>query len=214
LELIERHKGCVDINKIGRGGSTLLHHAVSASAKGRECGCCCCTEVADALLDIGADINSAADNGDTPLHHASSHGVKTLLSLLLDRGANVNAVNNQGYTPLMHLLGARRRPSTPASVSSILIQRNADLNIQNSNGNTALHIMMCSWTFRADAEIVTLLVDNDADIFARNKFGLTPADIACRYKRIEAGAFLRERMEEARVLRESLKNAMTAEDDC
>jgi ankyrin repeat protein len=134
------------------------------------------------------------------------------MTLLLDRGASVNAVNNRGRTPLFDLLAAY--VSTPAKVS-ILIQRSADLNIQDIDGDTALHYMMMFYVMvnvEGEIEIAKLLLDNGADIYALNEKGETPADVATRYKRTVVGAYLRERMEEHRVLQGTLKNAMTAED--
>ncbi|WP_281508854.1 ankyrin repeat domain-containing protein [Wolbachia endosymbiont (group B) of Pandemis cinnamomeana] len=57
-------------------------------------------EVAELLLDRGANVN-AVDNLDmTPLHFALKYNREELVRLLLDRGANVNAVDKKGRTPL------------------------------------------------------------------------------------------------------------------
>ena len=55
-------------------------------------------DVVHALLDLGADINLADDNGRTPL----SHGVEKieLVQLLVERGADINLSDKDGHTPL------------------------------------------------------------------------------------------------------------------
>jgi ankyrin repeat protein len=131
-----------------------------------------------------------------------SGGMKQCECIKLDRGANVNSVNNTGCTPLFYMV------SKPAGIS-ILIQRNADPNIQASDGDTALHCLMMD---TEDTEIVQHLLDNGADIFALNENGETPADVATRCENTVVAAYLVERMEGHRVLQGTQKNAMTAED--
>lgn len=55
-------------------------------------------EVVHALLDLGADINAADDNGKTPL----SYGVEKmeLVRLLVKRGADINLPDKDGHTAL------------------------------------------------------------------------------------------------------------------
>ena len=74
-------------------GSTPLH---CASWKGH-------VEVAEALLDAGADINDHNENshwGTTPLHAAAHGNQKKIVELLLARGADLKARNLNKRTPL------------------------------------------------------------------------------------------------------------------
>jgi uncharacterized protein len=52
------------------------------------------------LLDLGADVNAANDDGNTPLHGAASLGLDTVARFLIDKGADVNARNADGRTPV------------------------------------------------------------------------------------------------------------------
>ncbi|MFP3027769.1 MAG: ankyrin repeat domain-containing protein [Wolbachia sp.] len=57
-------------------------------------------EVAELLLNKGANVNAIERRKWTPLHTAVRYGHKEVAELLLDRGANVNAVDKTGRTPL------------------------------------------------------------------------------------------------------------------
>ena len=52
-----------------------------------------------ALLDAGANINSANLSGFTPLHHAGEFGSKEGATLLITNGANLTLRNKFGQTP-------------------------------------------------------------------------------------------------------------------
>ncbi|WP_245970163.1 ankyrin repeat domain-containing protein [Wolbachia endosymbiont of Bemisia tabaci] len=57
-------------------------------------------EVAELLLNKGANVNAVERRKWTPLHTAVKSGKVEVAELLLDRGANVNAVDKKGRTPL------------------------------------------------------------------------------------------------------------------
>jgi len=57
------------------------------------------TAMISALLDAGANINSANLPGFTPLHHAGEFGSKEAAILLITRGANLALRNRNGQTP-------------------------------------------------------------------------------------------------------------------
>jgi len=75
-------------------GWTALHHAAFKGQK----------EVAELLIDKGADVNAKDKNGGTPLHIASSRGQKEIAELLIASNAEVNAMilfgSYKGITPL------------------------------------------------------------------------------------------------------------------
>lgn len=62
-------------------------------------------EIAEILIQNGANRNAANGNGNTPLHIAAAErevfpGHLRLIDMLLRNGADVNAVNIDGVTPL------------------------------------------------------------------------------------------------------------------
>lgn len=73
-----------------RNGATALQFAASQRP-----------ELARLLLDAGAAVDAADNNGSTPLHRAVQGRQSALVRVLLDRGADVNAEELGGVTPLL-----------------------------------------------------------------------------------------------------------------
>ena len=57
-------------------------------------------EVAEFLLDNGADVNAQDKGGLIPLHNASSYGHLDIAALLIRHNTYVNAMDRWGFTPL------------------------------------------------------------------------------------------------------------------
>lgn len=70
--------------------STLLHLAAGYNN----------FEVAEFLLENGADVNAQDKGGLIPLHNASSYGHLDIAALLLKHNTVVNATDKWGFTPL------------------------------------------------------------------------------------------------------------------
>ena len=78
-----------DLSATDTWGNTPLHTR-SRSRRGH----------IEALLELGADVNSASASIGTPLHAAADSCDVQNARLLLDRGAGVDARNKEGLTPL------------------------------------------------------------------------------------------------------------------
>lgn len=57
-------------------------------------------EIANMLIDAGADVNALTDLKSTPLHNAARMGSVNIAKLLLDHGADSDARDNKNQTPL------------------------------------------------------------------------------------------------------------------
>ena len=135
------------VNKPARGGATpLMFAALYGNA----------SSVA-ALIQRGADVNAANDEGATALMWAVTDLEKT--KLLVEAGANVNAASADARTPLLIAAGIRGA----APVVRLLLDKGADIKARGPGliGETTALVQAA---FIGDEEIFTLLVDRGADV--------------------------------------------------
>lgn len=156
----------------------------------------------DAALKSGAGLNSPDNWGRTPLIVALQQGKAPVVEMLIDRGASVAATDAWGRTPL---LVATQLKNTAAI--RLLVEKRSDVNTANKNditplisaaqtGNQDAATMLLragaapdradnlGWTalmwatYRKDAVIVKLLLDNGADAAKVGRDKSTALEIA------------------------------------
>ncbi|XP_035824152.1 ankyrin-3 isoform X2 [Aplysia californica] len=89
-----------------------------------------CVEIAKLLIQYGADVNGVNTLRETPLMVART---RAMAVLLIDKGACVNYQSPfEGKTALMEAANSSNH------VVSVLIERKANVNLTDSEGNTAL----------------------------------------------------------------------------
>ena len=126
-------------------------------------------EIAELLLDYGANINARTTSGLTPLHEAVFSNHVDTVRFLLARGARVNFVS-AGETTLLH--GAVMKGYQEST--RLLLERGADVNARARSGRTPLH-----WAaLKGYATIVELLLGYGAEPSLRDELGRTPLDWA------------------------------------
>jgi len=174
-------------------GDSPLHVLISLNRK---------PEVVQTLLFFGnVDISARNVNGQTPLYLAVQESRIALIPLLLSREADIFAVDNSGVTPFDYamkvrgpVLDALITPQTAhqkdgagntilhlavknkgdAYVVGKILEQNADINVRNREGDTALHIA-ARMNLQETGEYI---LSNGANIFYANSAGESPLYIA------------------------------------
>lgn len=128
-------------------------------------------DVVKLLLTHGAKVNILGQNGDSPLTYAIENCDCQMVDTLLQNGANVNFKNSNHDIPL---IVAVDNPRENLEIVKILVQCGANLDAQDSYGNTALHLAVKN----EDLELVKYLVEKIPNYLIKNKQEMTVIDIA------------------------------------
>jgi ankyrin repeat protein len=89
------------------------------------------------LIQAGANVNLAMNDGATPAYVASQNGHTDVLALLLKNGADVNLAVNDGRTPA-HIASQ----SGYTDVLAILQEKGADVNASSSESEHEFHVAL------------------------------------------------------------------------
>jgi ankyrin repeat protein len=178
-------------------------------------------ELAKKLIERGAAVNApmtVPTMGDgyrtrlnrldaTPLLLAAKGAYPEMMELLLAHGADLRAKTAEGTTALMLAAGvaifnegddAGTEEETLRAVK-LLVDRGADVNEIDTNGETALH----GAAYRGHNAVVQLLADKGATLNVKNRIGWTPLTIADGVLYAE---FFKQHRDTAALLRQLLKD--------
>jgi uncharacterized protein len=139
------------------------------------------------LLQKGADVNAAQNDGMTALHWAAQRGDVEMAEMLIYAGARPDAVTRIGqYTPL-HVAAREGH----AGVARVLLDNGANVEAKTTNsGVTALHLAAAS----GNVDLMSLLLDHKADVNAREaEWNQTPLIFAASLNRVDAIKLLLKR---------------------
>ena len=169
-------------------------------------------EVAQFLIDNGADVNFSSGEIAPPLHYAAKWANSRAAKVLLANGAKVNAKNHEGKTALhvapglsQYLPVAYRLTVNVGALSyadlldsektervllaEALLKAGANVEAQNPAGWTPLH----SAAAQGDPQTALLLLKHRANVYAQSDHGETPLDVARRnYWALERNAYVLE----------------------
>lgn len=179
----------VDPNLANDDGLTALHQACIDE----------CDDIAELLVDYGANIDAEDRELWTPLHASAACGNASMVEYLVDHGANVVAINADGNLAvdlveddedLKNYLFKEmdKHGFDESKVDELVIlrekqmledikdaiEKKRDLEIQDMEGATALHIAAAN----AYEEVLEFLLENDADVDVEDKDGWKPIHAA------------------------------------
>ena len=157
-------------------------------------------DVAQVLLDAGADVNQASRYGWSPLLAATQNRNYKMATFLIERGADVNLANKGGWTPLYLATDNRNieggdYPTRMADMNDLefirlLLDRGANPNAQMIESSETRTVFTNQWLneegatafLRAsqsgDVELMRLLLEYEADPHIYTKLGVTPLAVA------------------------------------
>ncbi|XP_046857397.1 E3 ubiquitin-protein ligase MIB1-like isoform X2 [Xenia sp. Carnegie-2017] len=166
-------------------GDTPLHDAI---AKKRD-------DIVTLLLEGGADMTLSNNNGFNSLQHAALRGNPSAMKILLSKlpGAwIIDEKKDDGYSAL-HLAALNNH----VEVAELLIkQGKADINIQNINLQTPLHLAV----ERQHTQIVRLLVREKARLDVPDRDGDTALHEALRYHTLSQLRLLQDQPDVGKLL--------------
>ncbi|MDR0494446.1 MAG: ankyrin repeat domain-containing protein [Treponema sp.] len=138
-------------------------------------------ETVRALL-AGANVDLSARNvsGQTPLYLAVKENRVALIPLLLSAGSDIFAADNSGITPFDYAMRVKG-PVLDALITHETARQ------KDSEGNTILHIAVGN---KGDAVTIGKILNQEADVNARNREGDTALHIAARTNQKESGEFI------------------------
>uniref|UniRef100_A0A2C9K5W1 Uncharacterized protein n=1 Tax=Biomphalaria glabrata TaxID=6526 RepID=A0A2C9K5W1_BIOGL len=135
------------------------------------------------LLPISQNLNEVNSNGQSAIILASEAGSKDIVNVLIKASADVHAVDRKGNSSL--IVAASRGH---CDVAKLLIKNKVNVNCANNFGTTAL-----MFSCRNQSGCLKLLLDNNADVHATCKQGMTALLVASEVGNYKAVKLLLKR---------------------
>jgi ankyrin repeat protein len=138
---------------------------------------------------------------------AIEHGYVNLISCMTEYGRDINfklphdnSWCSREYTTVLHKAVLCQQ----LEVAHVLIDKGADVNMKDSNGNTALHVVAKEGIIGA----VKFLVEKESSISAANGNGDTPLHVAAKNGKLEAVKYLMKNGADISILNKAGKTAL------
>ncbi|WP_299682692.1 ankyrin repeat domain-containing protein [uncultured Dokdonia sp.] len=125
-------------------------------------------DILEYLLAKGAKVSPELLKDAISVNYIS--GIKTLIN----NGVDVNHIYDTNETPL--LIYVQEMAAKDTQLITFLLEKGADINATNGNGETAMHIATRRGT--AFIELIKILISNEADLTMKTLKGKTALDYA------------------------------------
>lgn len=135
-------------------------------------------ELAEYLIDKGADINRQDSIGRTFLHKAAEDGNLAAVKFLVEKGARLDVLDKWNDTPL-HVAANVKVNKGHTEVVDYLIKNGADINL--THNYTPIHLAIT----RGNLDMVKCLIDNGADLYIKRACDGTPLTYAKQQGQVE-----------------------------
>ena len=129
------------------------------------------------VMALGIDVDTKDTN--TMLHYASGVGAIESMKTLISLGANVDNTNSYFQTSLHYILEINANKKTESV--KILLDGNANVNLQETNGNTPLHLSLINASKSQDySKVIDMLLEKNANVNITNKNNEIALNIAVK----------------------------------
>ncbi|KAL3893622.1 MAG: hypothetical protein SGPRY_014102, partial [Prymnesium sp.] len=170
----------------------------------------------ESLCRWGADVNAAGFDKRTALHLAATQGNILMVELLIAYQADVNALDRWGCPPLRDALHSNNRNVALKLLSNggnhmyterqaatelcnlaqegllektkMMLRCGVDANAADHDKRTCLHFAAAM----GHLPIMIALLDADAEVNAKDRWGISPMMEALRFNHLDAAEFLRQ----------------------
>ena len=168
------------------------------------------------FMNKGVDVNQADQNGNTPFLNAAARNDVSIISLLEPSLKNINATNKKGESAL-----ALAVEHNSTEVVSYLIDKGADLNVVDANGNNLTAYLINSFSPKNKEEFnkkLALLTSKGLDVSKAQADGDTLYHLALDHKGFELLKLAKQYKVDVNAknkdgLTPLLKSAMSAKND-